>query len=199
MGLFGRIPTKQGLPFAHYGKDFETVRREVSPYAERSQFVVAYYGDEIVGYLKMVFMGRVASVLNLICDESHFEKRPANALLAKAVEVCSQRGAQFLFYGKFTYGNKKNDSLSEFKRRAGFEKVMIPQYYVPISLWGRIAVMLRLHRGLQGLLPGAVVLFLVRCRSAIYMHLVRPSAKGGRATAEGAQGGKPARAGGPEA
>lgn len=189
--LFGRIPTKQGTRFAHYKKDFETVKREVSPYAERSQFIGAFYGEQFIGYLKIVFMGRLASILNIICDESHFEKRPANALIAKAVEVCVDRGAQHLVYGKSTYGNKANDSLAEFKRRNGFEKIELPRYYVPLSLWGRIAVSLGLHRGLLGLLPGPVILFLLSIRSALFQLMSRDAVKAGEAAAAAGRGAAP--------
>lgn len=174
--LFARIPTKQGLPFAYYGKDLDAVRREVSPYAERSAFLGAYHENRLVGYAKIVFMGSVASILNIICDEAYFEKRPANALIARAVETCCQRGAQYLVYGKYSYGNKTNDSLAEFKRRNGFDKIVLPRYYVALSRWGRLALRLRLHRGLHGLLPGKVILFLVKWRSAIYLKIVSGSA-----------------------
>ena len=183
VGLFGRIPTKQGQPFSHYRKDADTVRREVSPYADRSQFIGAFCGEEFIGYLKVVFMGGLASVLNIICDETHFEKRPANALIARAVEACSEKGVQYLVYGKFTYGNKTNDSLAEFKRRNGFEKIEFPRYYIPLSLWGRVAIALRLHRGLLGLLPGPVILFLVQLRSALYRRMSRVAVKGGETPA----------------
>ena len=59
-----------------------------------------------------------------------------NALIAKAAEVCEQKGISHLIYGQFIYGNKRRSSLVEFKRRNGFEQVNFPRYYIPLTLKG---------------------------------------------------------------
>src|SRR5438552_1655252 len=83
----------------------------------------------------------------------HHDKRPANALIAKAVEICEAKGVRYLTYGNFHYGNKGIDRLLEFKIRNGFEAILMPRFYVPLTLKGALCMRLRLHRGLLGILP----------------------------------------------
>ena len=61
------------------------------------------------------------------------DKRPANALIAKMVEVCEAKGISHLIYGLYNYGNKRNSSLLEFKIRNGFEEFLVPRYYIPLT------------------------------------------------------------------
>src|SRR6266550_1756578 len=93
----------------------------------------------------------------LISKDEHYDKRPANALIAKAAEVCEQKGISHLIYTKFVYGNKRRSSLLEFKRRNGFQQVNFPRYYVPLTLRGEVFVRLRLYRGLSGLIPEPIL------------------------------------------
>jgi hypothetical protein len=90
-----------------------------------------------------------------------------NALLAKAVEVCSQKGISHLVYGKYSYGSNPNTTLAEFKRRNGFERMNFPRYYVPLTLKGRLALMLKLHRSLTQLLPPGLAAFLIKVRAKL--------------------------------
>jgi hypothetical protein len=76
-----------------------------------------------------------------------------NALIAKAVELCEQKGVSHLIYGQFIYGNNRKSSFLEFKRRNGFEQVNFPRYYIPLTLKGEVFIRLRLYRGLNGLIP----------------------------------------------
>ena len=78
----------------------------------------------------------------------HYDKRPANALIAKAVELCEQQGMSYLMYCNYVY-NDPESSLTEFKRRNGFEQALVPRYYVPLTLKGKIALRLGLHRGVE--------------------------------------------------
>ena len=80
-----------------------------------------------------------------------------NALLAKAVELCEQKGISHLVYGQFIYGNNRQSSFVEFKRRNGFEQVNFPRYYIPLTLEGKVFVKLRLYRGLSGLVPEPIL------------------------------------------
>ena len=93
---------------------------------------------------------------------------PMNALIAKAAEVCEQKGISHLIYGKFIYGNKRRSSLVEFKRRNGFEQVNFPRYYIPLTLRGKLFVRLRLYRGLSGLIPEPILQPLLSFRAWYY-------------------------------
>jgi hypothetical protein len=166
--ICNETPVRQGRPFWHYGKDFETIKREHATYMQRSDFIAAYFEGELIGFIKLVYVDQVASIMAILALNSHYDKRPMNALLTKAMEVCAQKRVGYFIYGNYIYGNKKDSSLVEFKRRNGFEQVDFPRYYVPLTLKGNIYVTLRLYRGVVGLLPGPVLNLLLKIRDKFY-------------------------------
>ena len=105
--------------------------------------------------------------MHVVSKNRHYDKRPSNALITKAAEYCRDNGISFLVYGRYTYGNKINNPLTEFKRRLGFEKVLVPVYYVALSNLGRIFHRSKLHRGLIGILPPVVIKVLLGLRSVV--------------------------------
>jgi hypothetical protein len=110
----------------------------------------------------------VAAILNLTVKPSQFDKRPGNALVARAVEICEARGISHITYGLYHYGNKRDSSLLEFKIRNGFKEILVPRYFVPLSLWGRLCMKANLHRGLIGNLPHSVISAGLRARALWY-------------------------------
>jgi len=161
-------PIRQGRPFVHYGKSFEVVNKEYSTYLDTCEFLVAYYEDELVGIIKMVYVGDLACIMEILSKTAHNDKRPVNALIAKAVAVCEKKQKSYLTYGPFFYGNKKKSSFVDFKRRNGFLRIVFPRYYVPLTFKGKIAIKLKLQRGWIGILPGFLISFLVDLRSKMY-------------------------------
>jgi hypothetical protein len=161
-------PVRQGKTFTHYGKTIEQVKKDQAAFLDRSDYICAYFEKELIGVVKLIYRGDVASILTFLPKASHHDKRPANAIMAKAVELCVERGISHLVFGKFNYGNKKHTPLREFKIRNGFEEMLVPRYYVPLTVKGAISVKLKLHRGLLGLLPHSVITFLVNTRSKLY-------------------------------
>jgi hypothetical protein len=159
---------RQGKVFTHFGKTLEQVARDQVDYLDRSDYICAYFENELVGVLKLVYRGEVASILTFVPKTSHSDKRPANALIAKAVELCDAKKLTYLTYGMFNYGNKRNTPLREFKIRNGFGEVLVPRYYVPLTAKGTVALKLKLHRGFIGLLPHSVITFLVNVRAKVY-------------------------------
>ena len=174
--LCNESPVRQGKPFWHYGKDFETVKREHGTFLERSEFIGAYFQDELIGFVKVVYVDRLAVILHILAFNSHYDKRPLNALITKTVEICAQKGVGYFVYGNYIYGNKKDSSLVEFKRRNGFEPLNFPRYYIPLTLKGKIYVALRLYRGVVGLLPGPVLNLLLKIRDKFYASKDRAEA-----------------------
>src|SRR4029077_1221269 len=138
--IYNGIPVRDGRPFWHFGKDVETVRRELATYLDRSEFIGAYWNEELIGFLKMVYVDHVATVFHIISMNEHYDKRPTNALIAKAAEVCEQKAISHLIYTKFVYGNKRRSSLVEFKRRNGFQQVNFPRYHIPLTLSGKLFI-----------------------------------------------------------
>jgi hypothetical protein len=170
-GLFDETPVRTGRLFWHYGKDLETIRKENSSFLDRSEFLGAFYGEQLIGFMKFVYVGNCAHVMQFLLSQSHLDKKAGNALMAKAMQICHRKGMSHLIYRKFTYGAKKADSLAEFKRRNGFVEVRFPQYFVPLTARGRVAVALRLHRGIRGMLPAAMIQLLLNVRSQ-FLHCV---------------------------
>ena len=182
-------PTRQGERFAHYGKEFPVVKREYGTFLGSSEWIGAYFGNELIGIIKLIRMGKVASIMQIVTKTKHYDKRPTNILLAKAVEVCQQKAIPYLVYGKFVYGNKTKSSLTEFKRRNGFERIDYPRYYIPLTAKGRMAMRLKLHLGLLGLLPARVISALRELRSSYYRWVLTPlTSSGSRQDGKGAEG-----------
>lgn len=161
-------PIRQGRRYTHYGKSFEQVKKDHSSFLDRSDFICAYVGDELVGYVKLVRRGKIASVLNILTNDQHRDKRPANALMHAVVERCFEAGFTHLTYGFFHHGNKKDATITLFKVRHGFEEILVPRYFVPLTLRGKLCLRLGLHRGLIGVLPNSVLVKAVALRAKWY-------------------------------
>jgi Acetyltransferase (GNAT) domain len=165
-------PIRQGRSFDHYGKNFDQVKRDQSSFLDRSDFICAYVGEELIGFLKLVYSGNTASILQILPKASHADKKPANALIAKAVEVCQDKGIAYLIYGRYNYTNKGDSSLRQFKVRNGFTEILVPRFHVPLTRWGRCSMKLNLHHGFRGILPPGVLAFLVSIRARWYKILL---------------------------
>jgi Acetyltransferase (GNAT) domain len=161
-------PLRQGMRNAYYGKSLEETRKLYGEFIGRCDFICAYFGDELVGFLHLVYRRDVASILNLTTRPSHFDKKPANALMAKAVELCEAKGISHVTYGLYNYGKKQDNPLRTFKIRNGFREILVPRYFVPLTPWGRLCMMAGLHRGLVGVLPHRMIIAAARARSLWY-------------------------------
>lgn len=163
--IYNETPFRQGKRFWHFKKDLETVKQELSTYLNRSDFIAAYCNNQLIGFLKIVYVNRTGRLFHILAMNEHQDKRPMNALIAKAVEVCEQKGLSHFVYGQFTYGNKRQSSLAEFKRRNGFERIDFPRYYVPLTSKGRVFVRLKLYKGISGILPEPFLRVLLNSRA----------------------------------
>ena len=88
--IFNETPIRQGRHFLHYGKDFETVKRQFSRYLFREEIFGAYLGEELVGFVMLADAGKYAFLGQIISKIAHRDLAPTNALLAKAVERCAE-------------------------------------------------------------------------------------------------------------
>lgn len=167
VNINNEAPVRQGKPFWHFQKSLEAVLLESSTYPERTAFLGAYLGHELIGYIRLTYAGKVAHIIQLLSMMKHFDKRPANALVAKAVEICAEQGISHLVYRNYVY-NDPNSSLTEFKRRSGFEKILLPRYFIPLTLRGSTALRLGLHRGVAHYLPKPLLGRLLKLRSLWY-------------------------------
>lgn len=163
--IYDETPVRQGRRFPHYGKDLATVKRENASYLERSHFIGATLHDELIGFIKLVTVGRSARIMQILARAAHHDKHVMNALLSAAMEHCSQQLVDHLIYGQYAYGNKRGSSVTEFKRRNGFREVLLPRYYIPFTSVGRIAIAGKLYRGLHDLLPEPVITAALNARN----------------------------------
>ena len=161
-------PLRQGMPNGYYGKSFEETKKLYGEFVGRCDFVCAYLGNELLGFLHLVYRGEVASILNLTTKPSHFDKRPANALMAYAIQLCEKKSISYITYGLYNYGNKHDHPLRTFKIRNGFGQVLVPRYFVPLTPWGRVCMRVKLHRGLIGIFPPFVITAFLRARLQWY-------------------------------
>jgi hypothetical protein len=161
--IFNESPVRQGRPFWHYGKSFETIKAQFSRYIHRERMIGAYFEGELIGFIMLGDAGRFGLTGQIISSLKHRDKSPNNALIAKAVEVCAQQGLGYLIYLFWS-----EDSLAEFKRRCGFEPVRVPRYWVPLTWKGRLALTLGAHRGWKALIPATVKLRLKAIRRRWY-------------------------------
>jgi hypothetical protein len=168
-GIYNETPVRQGKPFWHFGKDFDTVKRQIANYPGRSEFVGAFLNEELIGFIKVIYVDCIAVLVQILSKNEHHDKRPMNALLAHSVELCERKGISPLIYGKYTYGTKRSSSLTEFKRRNGFEEVRFPRYFVPLNTKGKFAIRSGLHLEVANLIPGPVNDFLLKVR----LHVCR--------------------------
>ena len=164
-GIYNEISMRQGQPFWHFGKPFDAVKLENATYLERSDFIGAYFEDELIGFIKIIYVECVGTLIQILSKNEHHDKRPMNALVAHAVRLCERRGMSFLVYGKYAYDGNRNSPLTEFKRRNGFEEIRFPRYFVPLNFKGGLALTCRLHRGAKGLLPKPARNLLLTLRS----------------------------------
>ncbi|MCB1097956.1 MAG: GNAT family N-acetyltransferase [Verrucomicrobiae bacterium] len=165
--IYNETRIRQGRRFWHYGKELEQVKDENGTFAERSQFFGAYLNDELIGFLKMVRVNGTGRIMQILSSSRHTDKRPQNALIARAIQFCAESSLTHLIYCKYDYNGKRNSSLTEFKRRSGFTKHLFPNYYIPLSRTGELCLSLNLHRGLRNLIPDPVLDTAVAFRSFV--------------------------------
>lgn len=166
--LYDETPVRQGKRFWHYGKSFDALKELHGTYGERAEYIGAYLGEELIGFVKMVYVDNFAKTMHVISGERHWQKRPTNLLIAKAVEVCAARRLEAFIYGEYNFPGKKENSLTEFKSRNGFEEVRYPRYFVPLTAKGSLLLRFGLHRGLRRHFPPSVTNVLLKLRSAYY-------------------------------
>ncbi|HVB58323.1 MAG TPA: hypothetical protein VNE63_18100 [Candidatus Acidoferrales bacterium] len=168
--IYNESPIRQGRRFWHYGKNLEALRRMKATFIDRSIFIGAFFENNLIGFAKLVTEEHrsQAGLMHILSMIQHRDKAPTNALIAQAVRSCADRGVSYLWYANFSYGKKQRDALSEFKRHNGFQKVEVPRYYVPLTVAGRTALRLGLHRSSNNWVPEPAAATYRRIRALWY-------------------------------
>lgn len=146
--IFNETRIRQGKPFWHYGKDFETVKKEFSRFLFREDLIGAYFKNELIGFVMLAHAGRYALTSQIISKIQHRDKSPNNALIAKAVRICAEKSVPYLVYARWVGG-----TLGTFKKNNGFQKIDLPRFYVPLTRKGSVILHLRLHKHPKERLP----------------------------------------------
>lgn len=149
--IYNETPIRQDRAFPHFGEPLETVAGNMYA-AKKSDFIAAYIGDELIGFIQLLYGANIAILSNILTMQKHLDKSVNNAMLAKAVEVCSSNGNRWLMYGRI--GN--HPSLDKFKENNGFVKYPVTRYYIPITSKGKVVIRLGLHQEFKDALPQSI-------------------------------------------
>lgn len=157
--IYNECEVRQGKRFPHYGKDLSAVRKMTATFLDRSAFIGAYLGDRLIGFAKLHCdeTRTQAGLPNILSLIQHKDKAPTNALIARAVRYCAEKGIPYLIYSRFSDGKKERDSLMDFKERNGFKPINLPRYYVPLTPVGWAAFRLGMHRRITDHVPEPVL------------------------------------------
>jgi len=168
--IYNESPIRQGRRFPHYCKDLQALRAMKATFLDRSIFIGAFFEDSLIGFVKLVTDENrtQAGLMHILSMLGHRDKAATNALMAQAVRSCADRGISHLWYANFSYGKKQSDSLADFKRYNGFEKIELPRYYVPLTVAGRAALRLGLHHSIADRIPEPVSAIYRRVRKFWY-------------------------------
>lgn len=146
--IYNETPFRQGRAFTHYGQSIDSVKTMVS-YSSKDTFITAVFNNEIIGFIQLVYGDKIAIISQILSLQQHWDKAVNNILVSKAIEVCADKKGQWVMYGRM--GN--HPSLDKFKENNCFIKFALTRYYIPLSLKGKIAMTLGLHRNLKDVLP----------------------------------------------
>jgi len=161
--MFNECLVRRGKRFWHYGKDFKAVKKDMLLDLNEAIFIGAYHEKELIGYIKLVVADRYAMITQILDKMAHRDKAPMNAMIAKAVRICVERRLPFLTYTLWRRGGH-----AYFQERNGFHRISVPEYYVPLTPRGEVALRLGLHKGLKGLIPENVKARLLALRAQWY-------------------------------
>jgi hypothetical protein len=138
--IYNESPIRQGRKFTHYGKNFATIKNDLSSFPECTFFVGAYHENRLIGFMKLFEGDRILRTVHILATFADRDKNVMDALIAKAVEIASKKNIFHLHYGDWAHRG-----LGAFRLKFGFEQHDCPRYYVPLNWRGELA----LKAGLQ--------------------------------------------------
>jgi len=174
MEIFNESPVRRGRRFAHYRKSFEQLKEMLSRDLPISEFIGAYDQDRLVGFVKLVYAeGRFANP-GLIVSKLEFRRKYVNnALVAKAVELCTRKSTPYL-----TYTNWRRGSQADFLMRHGFEKICVPRYWISLTRKGGMAINTGFHHSFRTRIPEPILGFFLDLRKSFYDRRYGPRGSG---------------------
>jgi hypothetical protein len=146
--IYNESPLRQGRKFTHYGKNFATIKNDLSSFPECAFFIGAYHQDRLIGFMKLFEGDKILRTIHIIATFADRDKCVMDALIAKAVEIADKKNIFHLHYGDWAHRG-----LGAFRVKFGFERHDCPRYYAPLNLRGELALKAGLHRPLRDRLP----------------------------------------------
>jgi hypothetical protein len=146
--IYNESPLRQNRKFTHYGKDLATIKDDLGSFPERSIFVGAYHEGRLIGFVKLFEGNQILRIIHIIATFVDRDKCPMDALIAKSVEIASQKNILHLHYGDWAHRG-----LGAFRVKFGFGRHDCVRYFVPINARGALALKLGLHHPLRERLP----------------------------------------------
>jgi len=146
--IYNETPIRQGRRFIHYGEKFNDIKKLLEVKKYPNDFICAFYRNELIGFIHLCYSKDVAVIRQILSMQKHWNKAPNNITISKAVEMACQKGLKYLVYGELS-----QSSLSDFKRRNGFQEILLRRYYIPLTFKGRIVLTFNLQRKARRILP----------------------------------------------
>jgi hypothetical protein len=149
--IYNECPVRQGRAFLHYGKNAATIKNDLASFPECTSYVGAYFEGRLIGFMKLFQGEDILRTVHIIATIADRDKCVMDALIAKGVEIASQRGLHHFHYGDWAYRG-----LGAFRVKFGFERHDCPRYFVPLNAKGALALKLGLHRPFRERVPQSV-------------------------------------------
>ncbi len=149
--IYNETPIRQERGFPHYGESLRQVTTQLHS-TQNCTYIGAYFQNELAGFIQLVHGENIEIISQILSLQKHWDKAINNALVAKAVAVCANKGSKWIMYGRM--GN--HPSLDDFKQSNGFVQFPLTRYYIPLTRKGKIAIKLGLHRDPKDSLPRAI-------------------------------------------
>jgi len=151
--IYNETRIRQGRLYVGYGTRKEHLRERFFGLRD-PQLIGAFHQGRMVALMHLICGNSVAAVRTNLISVGSRNTLPNNAgigyaLVAAAIERCSKLGIRRIVYGKLGW----QPGLDFFKRSIGFEKKIVPRYYLPFTRRGTEAMRLGLHREAWMLLP----------------------------------------------
>lgn len=146
--LYNESPLRQGRKFTHYGKNFATIKDDLSSFPERSFFIGAYCKGELIGFMKLFLGNEILRIIHILAAIEHRDKCVMDALIAHAVKMCDEMNIPHLHYGDWT-----SRGLGVFREKYQFQRHDCRRYFVPLNARGRFMLHFRLYRPIRDQLP----------------------------------------------
>jgi len=168
LDIYHETPIVQGKINRQYHTEFGQAKKANATFLDRAQFIGAFFNNELIAYIKLVSTGRFMRTMGILAKVAHRDKGSMNLLVAKAVEICVEKEIPYLTYAKFNYGKRGGKTLKDFKKNLGFESIILPRYYIPLSTWGALILKLKLHHDVIDILPEKLIRILLQLRNEWY-------------------------------